>query len=232
MAQGFQQLGHEGVDLVVGAGGVFRELKYADIGGLYVEGDRAYLVIYVEHDVAGLALGVGHVVAHESGEVAAHHLHKVAVLEVDVVEGEVWKTVFVCPGDVLEVGHPAVVDHGVAFLAAVVDEEGEAVGLAAEALDFLEGAFDEYVMESEVGGAEFRLALALFLNYIGGGEDLEVRFVGGVEAFDGLVGAVAEGLGDVVQDIPKALGLHFLELGGLPVFIFGARNFLASPEIF
>ena len=74
-AQCLEKLRHKGVDLVVGAGGVGRELEHTHIGGLHVEGDRADLVVDVQYNVAGLALGVRHVVADQSGEVPSHDLH-------------------------------------------------------------------------------------------------------------------------------------------------------------
>ena len=51
-AHGLEQVGNEGVDLVVGAGGVSGKLKHADVGVPDVEGDGADPLEDAEHDVA------------------------------------------------------------------------------------------------------------------------------------------------------------------------------------
>lgn len=51
-AHGLKQVGNEGVDLVVGAGGVSGKLKHADIGVADIEGDGADALEDAEHDVA------------------------------------------------------------------------------------------------------------------------------------------------------------------------------------
>lgn len=123
VSQRLQQMGHKGIDLVVGSGGVFGKFQHAHIGCLDVECDRAYVVIYIEQDVAGFALGVGHVGAYQSGKVTFHHFDQVAFLEVDVIEREVGETVLVGAGDIFEVRHAAVVDHRIPVLVSAVNQE-------------------------------------------------------------------------------------------------------------
>lgn len=51
-AHGLEQVGDEGVNLVVGAGGVSGKLKHADVGVPDIEGDGADALEDAEHDVA------------------------------------------------------------------------------------------------------------------------------------------------------------------------------------
>lgn len=51
-AHGLKQMRYEGVDLVVGAGGVAGKLKHADVGVADVEGDGADTLEDAEYNVA------------------------------------------------------------------------------------------------------------------------------------------------------------------------------------
>ena len=103
--------------------------------------------------------------------------------------------------------HPAVVNRGVAFVTAVIDQEGEAIGLSAEAFHLVEGTTHEYVMECKVDGAELGLPLSLLFHHIRGREEFEGSVVGGVEAVDGFPGGISCGLRDMVQHIPVLMFL-------------------------
>lgn len=207
MSEGFEEIRKEGVELVVGAGGFPGEFEHAHVGGLYVEGDRANLIIYIEDDVAGFAFCVWHESADEAGEIAFHHFHEVALLKVDLIEGEVREAVFVGVCDIFEPGHCAVGDSGVTFFAAAVDHERESVWLEAELLHFGEGGFDEDVMESEFYGAKCDFSVFLFFDHVGGGKEFEGCVMLRVEAVDDFSGLTFGGVADVVEDVPDGGGI-------------------------
>lgn len=142
-----EQMGHERVNLVVGPGGVSGKLYHAHVGGLDVEGHGAHVVIHMQGDVARIALRAWDISANQSGEIAADHLHHVAILKVDVVEREVRQTVPVSAGYVHESGHTCVVNHGITILAAAVDKKREPVWADAELLDLGKGSAHEHVVE-------------------------------------------------------------------------------------
>ena len=202
MAEGFEEMGCEGVDLVVGTGCLVGELKHAHICGFHVEGYCADVVIDMEHDIAGGASMMRHVSADETGECTVDHFHKVALFEVDVIEGEVWETVVVGAGDIFEIHHLPVRDDSVAESAGSVEEERETVVLCAEETKLGECAAYEYVMESEVDGAHLVGSVFFFTHYVCGGEELEVGALPGVEAVDGFAGHIAQGSADMIQYEP------------------------------
>lgn len=180
-ADGFEEMGHYGIYLVVGSCGAVRKLEYAHVGGLDVEGYGADVVVYVKDYVAGFGLGMGDVIADEAGEVAVDYLHEVAALKVNVVKGIIGESVLIGSGKVLQALHLAVGDGGVAGFAASVYQKGESVVAGAESLYIRENAADKDIMEDEVGGTGMHFAVALFAHDVGGGEKLDVLLLEGVE---------------------------------------------------
>ena len=202
--QGRQEMGDDGVNLVVGAGRLAGELEDAHVRGLYVKGDRTDIVTYMEYDVAGTASGFRHVCADQSGEVAMNDFDDVAVLEVDILEREVRQAVLVGAGDILEVTHVPVGDHGVALIRASVEKKREPVGLAAEPLDLRECATDEDVMEGQIDRLHPYLAVLGFSHHIGGRKQLEGGLFSAVERVDDLFRLFLKAGGDVVEHVPAS----------------------------
>lgn len=201
-AHGLEEMGHYGVYLVIGAGGVVSELEHAHVGGLDVEGDGADVVVYVKDYVAGFGLGMGDVIADEAGEVAVDYLHEVAALKVNVVKGIIGESVLIGSGKVLQALHLAVGDGGVAGFAASVYEEGETVVTCAEGLYIGEDTADKDIMEDEVGGTGMHFAVALFAHDVGGGEKLDVLLLEGVEEIYGFARHLLKGGAYMVEHIP------------------------------
>lgn len=173
-AQGGVEVGHDGVDLVVGTGGAGGEAEHAHVGCLDVDGHGAEVVDEAEHHRAALGAGTGHVGAYEAGKVAVDDFDQVARLQVDVGERVEGEGVAVGAGYDAESLHRAVVDGGVALGAGVADEQREAVvGAGAQLLDLGELAAHEHVVERERSALHHRLPLAAQADLVGRGKELK-----------------------------------------------------------
>lgn len=103
-----EQARYEGVDLVVGAAGVFGEADDAYVLGLYVVGYGTYLLIGLHDDMTVAGATAGDENTPQTGEIAADHLHFVAAQQFYVGRGVVGEAVGVVACDYAEAVHVGV----------------------------------------------------------------------------------------------------------------------------